>query len=64
MFRKRLLEADVASETAIKNIFSGIDRLYELHRNFLSDLEDIIKVGVWKSEITSIGKLFIEHVII
>lgn len=55
------MEEQIVSEIAIKNIFAGMDDLFELHTLFLNSLEDILAVDTWTLETSSVGKLFSEQ---
>ncbi|KAJ3386481.1 Protein T2 [Lobulomyces angularis] len=58
VFRRRLMDEQIIPEITAKNIFDGMDELFELHTLFVSKLEDLLAVDKWSTEKTAIGKLF------
>ncbi|KAJ3079301.1 Protein T2 [Quaeritorhiza haematococci] len=61
LFRKRMLEEGIITETAANVIFAGIDDLFNLHAKFSARMDELVALGSWSTETSRIGQLFIEH---
>ncbi|KAI9099887.1 Dbl homology domain-containing protein [Phlyctochytrium arcticum] len=61
VFRQRLHDQGILSETAVNLIFAGIEELYTFHVKFIAELEKLVAVGSWVSNQTCIGTLFIRY---
>ncbi|KNC99953.1 uncharacterized protein SPPG_05326 [Spizellomyces punctatus DAOM BR117] len=61
IFRQRLLDQGILSETAVNLIFAGIDDLHVFHLKFSAELEKLVAVGSWSTKETRIGELFIRY---
>ena len=62
VFRQKLLERNVITETSDYLIFAVTDELHSFHVKFVEHLRSVVNVESWSTTESRIGKLFLDNV--
>ncbi|TPX63645.1 hypothetical protein CcCBS67573_g08616 [Chytriomyces confervae] len=61
VIQKKLVEMEILSSFSIKQIFDGMENLFQLHQLILTQLEEICSIDNWSASDSTIAQIFLEH---
>ncbi|KAI8832138.1 Dbl homology domain-containing protein [Chytriomyces cf. hyalinus JEL632] len=61
VIQKKLVEMEILSSFSIKQIFDGMENLFQLHQLILTQLEEICSIDNWSASDSTIAHIFLEH---
>ncbi|KAI8616642.1 Dbl homology domain-containing protein [Chytriomyces sp. MP71] len=61
VIQKKLVELNILSAFSIKQIFDGMEQLFQLHQLILTQLEEICSIDNWSAQDSTIAHIFLEQ---